>query len=152
MIKEIRNSDEKAAITLNILRDLPEWFGLEDALHNYVAEGKKHPFFVVEHDQKVAGFIYLTKNSDDTLEIYCMGILKEFHRQGMGRMLVNAAKDYARKHAFTYLMVKTVGPSSDDASYAKTRLFYENEGFLALEEIKDLWDPHNPCLIMIQNV
>lgn len=49
-----------------------------------------------------------------------------------------------------YLQVKTLGPSNPDAGYAKTRQFYLGMGFVPLEELSQLWDPSQPCLIMIK--
>jgi hypothetical protein len=48
--------------------------------------------------------------------------------------------------------VKTLGPSSDDSNYAKTRAFYSAMGFRPLEEFKQIWDEHNPCLVMVKRI
>ena len=72
--------------------------------------------------------------------------------RGIGRQLQEAAEAWLRDEGVTYLQVKTVGPSSDDAAYALTRKFYRAMGFSPLEEIKTLWDEHNPCLILIKGL
>ena len=51
-----------------------------------------------------------------------------------------------------FLQVKTLGPSRPDEGYERTREFYAAMGFTPLEEIHGLWDPGNPCLIMIKHL
>lgn len=46
------------------------------------------------------------------------------------------------------MQVKTLGASSPDPNYDRTRHFYQKMGFLPLEET-DLWDEQTPCLIMV---
>jgi coenzyme F420-0:L-glutamate ligase/coenzyme F420-1:gamma-L-glutamate ligase len=48
--------------------------------------------------------------------------------------------------------VKTLGPSRPDREYGRTRAFYEALGFVALEELHDLWDEDNPALILLKDV
>lgn len=64
--------------------------------------------------------------------------------------------DIAQKNLFNrgvkFFMVKTIGDSSSNKYYANTRKFYEGVGFYSLEEIKEIWDDKNPCLIMIKSI
>ena len=48
------------------------------------------------------------------------------------------------------MSVKTLGPSHPDAGYRDTRRFYRACGFLAVEELHELWDEDNPCLLMVK--
>jgi ribosomal protein S18 acetylase RimI-like enzyme len=50
------------------------------------------------------------------------------------------------------MQVKTLGPSNPDPGYARTRAFYEALGFRPLEELKQIWDEQNPCLIMVKQL
>lgn len=78
-----------------------------------------------------------------------MGVKIGWHRTGIGRALVTAAKRYAvNKHA-RFLTVKTIAPSKLDANYAATRAFYESVGFLPVEEFPTLWGHGNPCQLML---
>ena len=43
-----------------------------------------------------------------TAEIYVMGILKEYHRNGLGHLLWEAFLEYAKEHGYEYVQVKTV--------------------------------------------
>ncbi len=49
------------------------------------------------------------------------------------------------------LQVKTLGPSRPSAALtARTCAFYTAQDFLPLEELLDLWDVDNPCLLLVK--
>lgn len=81
-----------------------------------------------------------------------MGVLPAFQHGGIGRALMESAEQYAKSQQIEYLQVKTLGPSNDDANYAKTRAFYAALGFRPLEEFTQIWDENNPCLIMVKRI
>ena len=95
MIKFITDKDLKAEIAANILYSLPEWFGLPDSTEEYIQNSKEMPFWVYYCEDKPVGFIALKQTSDKTAEINVMGILQEYHRQGIGKELCNAFETYA---------------------------------------------------------
>ena len=64
-------------------------------------------------------------------------------------MGVKAVEQDARERGVQLLEVKTLGSSHPDPGYARTRQFYEQAGFLPLEET-DLWGESNPCLFMVK--
>lgn len=49
-------------------------------------------------------------------------------------------------------MVKTIGESNPNKYYANPRRFYLGVGFYPLEEMKEIWDEKNLCLIMIKSI
>jgi GNAT superfamily N-acetyltransferase len=132
-----------------ILRALPAWFGIEEAVQAYSVELREMETFVARHDGAVIGFLTLNEHNDVTAEIHLMAVDPGWHRRGVGRALVRHAEDLARARGRQLLEVKTLGPSHPDEGYRKTRAFYDAMGFLPLEEIHDLW-PGNPCLIMVK--
>ncbi|MCR4435991.1 MAG: hypothetical protein QHH06_05880 [Clostridiales bacterium] len=87
-----------------------------------------------------------------TAEIYVMGILEQYHRNGIDRKLVSVAEQYIKSNYYKFFMVKTLGESSDYEYYRRTREFYKNVGFYPLEEIKEIWNEENPCLIMVKSI
>lgn len=87
-----------------------------------------------------------------TADIYVMGILPSYHRKGIGTQLVAVTQKYLVEQGYKLFMVKTLGPSSDYAPYARTREFYRSVGFYPLEEIKQIWDEENPCLILVKGL
>ncbi len=135
-----------------ILRALPEWFGIEDSIANYVKKIKTLPTFIARYNNEVVGFISLKIHFDRAAEMYVLGILPKYHRKGIGRRLVDAATAYLCGCDIKFLQVKTLSESRDSEHYTRTRRFYESMGFQPLEEFKTLWDERNPCLLMIKSI
>lgn len=140
----------QAAVCEPILRALPNWFGIESALRNYVAEIDGLPTLIAKVDGEVAGFLTIKQHSAYAAEVYVMGLRPGYHRQGLGRALMQAAEAHLAAQGVEYLQVKTLSPAVEDEHYAHTRAFYVAMGFRPLEEFKQLWDENNPCLLMIK--
>lgn len=149
-IKKICDSEEKSKITNFILRKLPEWFGIEESIIEYVEGVKNTDFYVAYCFDRILGFISIKKNNNYTSEIYVIGVLKEYHKKGIGKNLLEIAQKELIENEVKFLMVKTIGDSHPDKYYKKTRSFYRKIGFYPLEEIKEIWGEKNPCLIMIK--
>lgn len=148
-INEIIDLDRKKSITNDVLRDLPEWFGLESSILEYIENVVDYRFFVALHNGEVAGFLSLDMNNNITAEIHVMGLYKTYHRKGIGKKLINHIKKILKKDCYNFLMVKTLGQSHPDENYANTRNFYNKVGFLPIQEIPEIWGKENPCLIML---
>ena len=143
----IEEPDERSRICESILRELPDWFGIEEATAAYIRDVAELPTFAVGDD----GFLSVKLHTQLAAEVYVMGVREERHRQGLGSALLAAAEEYLRGCGVEYLQVKTLGPSDPDERYARTRRFYESRGFVALEELHDLWE-QNPCLLMVKRL
>ncbi len=142
----------KARTCEDILRSLPEWFGIEESLRKYIEETRTRPMFIAKESGSIAGFLTLTLHNEFTGEIHVMGIKKEYHRKGLGKALVEYAVSYLLKRKYEFLTVKTLSPSRDCPEYEKTRKFYLALGFKPLEEFKTLWGKDNPCLFLVKNL
>ena len=105
-----------------ILRALPDWFGIEASLIQYVKD-----------DDDVVGFLTIKKHFSETAEIHCMGILPQYHRKGIGKLLIKELENYLKDDGLKILQVKTVSADRDCSAYAKTRAFYKAVGFIPLE-------------------
>jgi ribosomal protein S18 acetylase RimI-like enzyme len=149
MIKFIEEQNLKKEISKTILDDLPEWFGIPEYTQEYINKSSTLPFFAAFVDDNPVGFISLKKTSDVTAEIYCMGIKKQFHRNGLGKLLHEAFEKYAQRNNFKFLQVKTV-QFGKYSSYDKTNLFYKSIGYYELEVLPTLWDEWNPCQILVK--
>jgi len=143
---------EKAIVCTPILRSLPAWFGIEEAIVQYSTEIDNLPTLLACEAEHVIGFVSLKQHTPYSAEVFVMGIQAEAHRKGIGRALINQAQEWLKGRGVEYLQVKTLGPSHSDESYAKTRVFYAAMGFRPLEEFKQIWDEHNPCLIMVKKL
>jgi GNAT superfamily N-acetyltransferase len=134
-----------------ILRSLPDWFGIEDAIVSYVKDLRTMETFVADVDSEVVGFLTLKAHFPASAEIHVMGVVETHHGRGLGRRLVEHAEALLRERGVQYLQVKTLAPSHPDRHYARTRGFYEHLGFVPLEE-NELWGRTNPCLIMVKHL
>lgn len=135
-----------------ILRSLPRWFGIEEALRMYVADSARLPTFAAELDGRLAGFITLTPHFAHAWEVHCMAVSAAHRGRGIGSTLLRAAEQHAQARGVRFLQVKTVAPTSPSTAYAQTRRYYEARGFVALEIFPTLWDPWNPALQMIKTL
>jgi|SRR5690554_1415064 len=149
MIKEIIDESVKREIAKKVLDDLPEWFGIAEYTENYVIQSSTMPFFAAFKDAEPIGFISLKETSSDTAEIYCMGIMKKYHRQKYGKKLFQSFEEFAKSKGYKLIQVKTVKFGKYD-NYDKTNLFYQSLGFYELEVFPTLWDEWNPCLILVK--
>jgi len=143
---------KQSSICVPILRTLPDWFGIEEAILDYEREIEHLPTFLAKADGSVLGFLSLKQHNPFSAEIYVMAVHPSAHRGGIGRALVVAAEVHARGLGVEYMQVKTLGSSRPDENYAKTRTFYEALGFRSLEEFKQIWDENNPCLVMVKRM
>jgi ribosomal protein S18 acetylase RimI-like enzyme len=142
----------QASVCIPILRMLPDWFGIEEAILEYGKDVEHLPSFLARSEDQVIGFLSLKHHFPASAEIYVMAVRPDAQRGGIGRALVAAAETYARGLGVEYMQVKTLGPSRPSAEYAQTRAFYEAMGYRPLEEFKKIWDENNPCLVMIKKL
>ena len=75
-----------------ILRSLPAWFGIEEALLEYVRDMDRMPTFVALDGDLIVGFIALHRHFEYSAEMHVLGIRPEYHRKGIGRRLVTACE------------------------------------------------------------
>ena len=145
---EIEDRLQKRDITNDVLRALPDWFGINDAIVEYVQKSQAMMFWAAYVADRPVGFLSLPQHSAYTSEIYCMGLHQEFHHRGIGMVLVQTCEAYCQEHSLEFLTVKTLDESRPDDAYAKTRRFYIARGVRPLEVSPTLWGDRNPCLFM----
>lgn len=140
---------EVAAALLGLL---PDWFGIESAVQEYVEAAARLPTYVAQVDGHPAvGILLVHRHFPQAAEVHLMAVHPDWHRRGVGRQLLAAAEADLVADGVRMLQVKTLGASRPDENYARTREFYLAMGFLPLEELLDLW-PDNPCLILVKSV
>ena len=147
-IKAVLVISEKQRIARLVLEALPDWFGIPEAREEYIRESANQLFFAAYNKDSPIGFIYLKETGKDTAELYVMGVLKEYHRRGIGKKLFEKARDAAKRHGYSFLQVKTVQMGKYD-DYDKTNRFYLALGFKEFEVFPSLWDECNPCQIYV---
>ncbi|MDD2956408.1 MAG: GNAT family N-acetyltransferase [Oscillospiraceae bacterium] len=149
---EVKDNEEKSRITLEIMQALPEWFSPPEDIRRKAVIHREFPFFAAEEAGRPVGFATLKIHNQWTADIYTIGVLQEFHRHGVGHLLVESCIEWCRKHGYVYLTVKTLDESAHYAPYDGTRAFYQREGFLPLEVFTNFWDEENPCLFLVKDL
>lgn len=148
MIIQVENNKEKEMISRTILEALPDWFGIPEAREEYIVNSVNQQLFAAIKEEKTIGFLCLKQTGKDTVEVSVMGVLKEFHRHGIGRKLFMKAREKAIKDGFSFIQVKTVQMGQYD-NYDNTNKFYISLGFKEFEIFPTLWDEWNPCQVYV---
>ena len=73
------------------------------------------------HICKPVGFIALKETGPYTAEICVMGILKEYHRKGIGHQLFDEFHKYAKEKGYRFIQVKTVEAVSYTHLYQRVK-------------------------------
>lgn len=150
-IKQVESDAVKENIARIILEALPDWFGIQQAREEYIADSRGKPFFCAFDGEKPVGFLYLKETGRHTVELAVMGVLQKFHRQGIGRRLFEEAREKAIQMGYSFMQVKTV-QMGRYGIYDDTNRFYLSLGFKELEVFPTLWDEGNPCQIYIMSI
>ena len=103
---------------------------------------KKHPdLFLVAEDSpenKIVGFILVDINGGDVKKdsalVYAIGVLEEYRRQGVGKLLIYKLNENHKKHPNVKELYLHVQESNTDAFK-----FYEKLGFQFTKTIKQFY-------------
>lgn len=151
IVKQIHDRETKQNIAGIILTALPDWFGIPQAREEYIKKSADRLFFSAFREGEPVGFLCMEETGKDTVELAVMGVLKQYHRQGIGTKLFQAARAYALQKGYSFLQVKTVQMGHYD-DYDRTNLFYQSLGFQEFEVFPTLWDEANPCQVYVMKV
>ena len=137
-VVEITDPAARSRIAEAVLRDLPDWFGIEEATQGYIEAAAALPAFAVEPD---LAFLCVKQHTPRAAELYVMGVRREHHRRGIGRALVRAAESWCRVRGIRYLHVKTLGPSApaDSADAVARHVRTREYSFRACRASPALW-------------
>lgn len=151
MIVTITDPDMKKQISREILEALTDWFEVEESREKYIAESAEQIMVAAMDGDRPKGFLCLKQTGKETVELAVMGVLKDCHRQGIGRKLFEKALEIARDKGYMFIQVKTVkmGVYED---YDITNRFYLSLGFKEFEVLPELWDEANPCQIYVMAI
>lgn len=150
-IVRIRDDDKKSCCTRDILTKLPEWFGNEQAVEEYVERVREYPYWAaMDGTGRCIGFFSVKIHYQHTGDIFVCGVLPEYQHEGIGKALYDMVEQYFIGQGCNYVIVKTLSDTVDFKPYAQTRDFYRSVGFEPLITLTEMWDEDNPCLIMIK--
>ena len=85
------------------------------------------------------------------MELAVIGVLKEYHHNGIGKVLFEYAKKEIQEKGYSFIQVKTVQMGKYE-TYDETNRFYLALGFKEFEVFPTLWDKWNPCQVYIMAV
>lgn len=149
----LRDVPGGAANVCRVLLDqLPDWFGIPEAVDTYVRAAATHPSVIASAGDTDIGITTVKHHSDYAAEVYLMAVHPAYHRQGIGRAMLKHLEHHLASRGIEFLQVKTLSASRPDPGYDNTRAFYLAYGFRPLEEFPTLWDPSNPALQLIKCV
>ena len=150
-IREVTEKAGKPEIARRVLEALPEWFEVPETREAYIRESAQLPLFAAYDGDRPVGFLCLKETGKDTVELHVMGVLKEYHRQGIGRELFRKARETAAGEGYSFLQVKTVQMGKYE-DYDRTNRFYLALGFKEFEVFPTLWDELNPCQVYVMSL
>ena len=133
-----------------ILRSVPQWFGIEEALVRYVADTAVLPTFAIQAGERLEAFLTLHEHFPEAWEVHCIAVRADARRKGHGKALMTHAEDWLVERGVDVLQVKTVAQKKTPSAYDETRAFYYEIGFTPLEVFPELWAPQNPCLQLVK--
>ncbi len=150
-VRQVADRAEKQRIARRVLEALTDWFEVPETRENYIIESAEQVFFAAFDGDSPAGFLCLKETGRETVELAVMGILKEYHRHGIGKKLFAEARDAAAQEGYSFFQVKTVqmGKYPD---YDDTNRFYIALGFKEFEVFPTLWDELNPCQVYVMSL
>jgi GNAT superfamily N-acetyltransferase len=146
-VEVVRRADPSAVAGL--LASVPEWFGIPEANAQYVADAGQLPSYLAVDADEVVGVALLSEHFPEARELHLLAIRRDRHRQGIGRLLVEAVVADLSQAGVRLLEVHTVGPSYENEGYARTREFYLALGFVAMTELQRI-DWSGPTLILVR--
>lgn len=151
---EILDPAERSEICSSIIDALPNWFGIPDSNASYIKGVAEEDCFVVRgtngsNGSGIIGMVSLRMPFPNNADIYWLGVLPDYHHQGVGRVLLDVCFERARDKGCETITVETLGPSDPDEGYRRTRAFYTAMGFKPLIE-HDHFGPENPLLYMVR--
>lgn len=107
---KIRKEKDKTYIldfVERVLRDLPDWFGIEDSIIQYADHSKEYDTFIISMDDEDLGFLTIKETSSHAIDLYCLGIFRKYRNKGLGTILVDEVLDLY-KNNFSLAHVKTL--------------------------------------------
>lgn len=142
-------SNSVAADCERILRSVPQWFGIEESLLEYVADSRRYPTFLAV-DQEPIAFVTVRQHFPMPWEVHCVAVHAARRNSGVGKALHQYVESWLMAQGASVLQVKTLSESHPSPGYAQTRGFYARMGYVSLEEFPTLWDPDLPVLQLVK--
>lgn len=128
--------DLAEALCRKITADLPEYFGLPEVNEHYAMGVRSRVNLGACADEEYVGLISIDFPYPENANIYWMGVLRQHHRTGIGKILSYEAFKHANNRGAKTISVETLSPEEADENYLKTYQFYKILGFAPLFNLK----------------
>ncbi len=125
-VKELSTKHIDGALA--VAEALPAWFDTDSRERAIPIDLNYQDGFVALEGKQVIGFITLFI-AEGRVNIGWMGVLPEYHHQGVGKSLIAEAEGYCKGRGILELGTYTLGDSVDYEPYNATRAFYVSMGF-----------------------
>ena len=116
--------------------DLPEYFGLPEVNEHYAIGVCSRLNLAARVGEEYVGLISIDFPYPENANIYWMGVLQDYHRAGIGKILSYEAFKQAKNRGAKTISVETLSPEETDENYLKTYNFYRSLGFAPLFNLK----------------
>lgn len=137
MIKiETITPDLAELLCRKITADLPEYFGLPEVNEHYAIGVRSRINLAAKAGEEYVGLISIDFPYPENSNIYWLGILRSYHRTGIGKILSDEAFKQAKNRGAKTISVETLSPEEADENYLKTYHFYKSLGFSPLFNLK----------------
>jgi GNAT superfamily N-acetyltransferase len=109
-----------------LLRELPEWFGIEASVLNYIEAARTCSTVAALRDDVVVGVCLVQRHTSVAAEIELLAVRRSLHRHGIGRRLVESVETELAHEGVELLQVKTFGPSGTSEEYGRARSMHRS--------------------------
>lgn len=130
-IRKIEKHDFETLLSL--AKELPEWF-TEKGLEKIATDSQVKTGFVAVLRNEIIGFIIF--HTYDRATVDWIAVKREFHRQGVGTLLLKQVEADLFHLGIKEYYVETLGPGVDYPPYESTRAFYLKNDFIVQEIVK----------------
>ena len=141
-IQKTLHTEKRRQICEKITRDLPAWFGREDANQQYFEDARKHTAIAAfDQDNAIGLLVYKEEFESDlystVLNIHWLGVLRSYHRQGVGKILLKKLIEIGSNRNVDTVTVETLDPEVKNDHYLKTYNFYKACGFKIFNQFEE---------------
>lgn len=119
---------------------------IDDALAN--GDASEYRFLVAEHAGQVVGYtcIGAVACTQSSWDLNWIAVNPDLQGMGVGRKLVKASEDFARRNGATRMYIDTSGREL----YVPTRAFYERCGYTVAATFPDFYAPGDAKVVFLK--
>ena len=116
--------DLAAELCRVITANLPEYFGIEESNEQYYAGVKTCTNFAVKLASNYIGLISINFLYPNNANIYWLGVIKDYQKQGIGKKLIQVATDFVLNKNAQTITVETLAATENDQNYLKKLMIF----------------------------